>query len=137
MLFAEFPTLMRAMATRTCSRIRSRPANSGGGKPAPGEYGFSTGSTNITSLVNLCKLDKSSKFTIYPPNAEIKVPNIVHRDLYVVPGAQIALGRLDRGVAEEEFDLLQTRRSSYTVWRRYRLTQNVGYPVRANADDLD
>jgi hypothetical protein len=39
-LFAEFPTLIRAIATRTCSRIRSRPANSGGGEPAPVEYGF-------------------------------------------------------------------------------------------------
>jgi hypothetical protein len=32
---------------------------------------------------------------------------IVHRDLNVLLGAQITLGSLDRGMAEEEFDLLQ------------------------------
>ena len=43
-LFAEFPTRIRAIATLTCSRILSRPASSGGGVPAPGAYGFRTGS---------------------------------------------------------------------------------------------
>jgi hypothetical protein len=32
---------------------------------------------------------------------------IVHSDLNVLLGAEITLGSLDRGVAEEEFDLLQ------------------------------
>lgn len=75
-LFAEFPSLIRAMATRTCSRIRSRPANSGGGEPAPGEYGFSTGSMNITSLGNLCYLHKLAKFTIHPPKYRNQSPKL-------------------------------------------------------------
>ncbi len=32
---------------------------------------------------------------------------VVHRDLDILLGAQIAFGGLDRGVPEQEFDLLQ------------------------------
>ncbi len=39
-LFSGRPSLMRPSSTRACSRIVSRPANSGGGDPAPGEKGF-------------------------------------------------------------------------------------------------
>ena len=36
--------LIRPIAIRTCPRMRSRPANPGGGEPAPGEYGLRIGS---------------------------------------------------------------------------------------------
>lgn len=49
------------IATRTCSRILSRPASSGGGVPAPGAYGFRTGSINIATLASLCHMDNSVK----------------------------------------------------------------------------
>jgi hypothetical protein len=46
MLFAGRPARTLANATLMVSRNSSRPASSGGGVPAPGAYGFLTGSMN-------------------------------------------------------------------------------------------
>jgi len=43
-LFDGLEILRRAIEMRTCSRKLSLPASSGGGDPAPGEYGFVIGS---------------------------------------------------------------------------------------------
>jgi hypothetical protein len=45
--------LRRPYSTRVCSRIASRPANSGGGEPAPGENGFLILSITSTAYSNL------------------------------------------------------------------------------------
>src|SRR5660398_120737 len=62
-LFSGRPINTRPSKMRACSRIGARPANSGGGEPAPGEKGFLIGSIFypvITSSSNiLLELDRT------------------------------------------------------------------------------
>jgi hypothetical protein len=62
---------------------------------------------DITSLGNLCYLHKYAKFTIHSLDAESKPQIIVHSDLYILLRTQIPLRGLNRGMAEQELDLLE------------------------------
>lgn len=60
-LFAGLPRRMRSIAIRTDSRNEARPASSGGGVPAPGEYGLVIGSIDHLFIPKLAKLQYEHK----------------------------------------------------------------------------